>query len=1170
MFSPRTAWRWPVMCLAVTCGFMIPARATQQTITVQQGLNGYTGARDTWVSRLDWDTPLQYTVNYGWNESLILSRDAGDNPLLRFDLTAIPANSEIISAELWLYNTEPSSYDGAQDFARRVRLFRVLRDWDEGNQVNSPVDAAGKHGATGDHAFDYYPGEGSDVPWAGRGMTAGQDYLENYESYADVVNAGWYAWDLAALARGWVRGEYGNHGLVLRDATGYADNHRDWRTFVSSQATDDPNRRPKLVIVYDPDVPLADAGPDQTDFAWDGGPIWLDGSGSHDRPGGDDQSLQFRWEVRRAAFGSSFSGEVYAGTETTAPFTPDHAGEWELELTVTNNVGAMARDTVSLRLLRIPATHPRIYLDGPALEQLRDRAIPGNPRWAAVLEEADDPGGSMLAKALVGLVSGQDDYCDQAVAAALDLAGAAYNYGTKAAEVATVYDWCHHRLSAGQRNTFIDFFNAWGDNERTNPYSADYPGWGNYWPRYSSSFATMGLASFRENPRAQEWLDEYRYRRFGDYELDLLDEIAAGGAWPEGMVYDWIANPSRVKAVEAWRVATGEDLFRSTDWFRERFGYLLLHRWPGLGDYYGHPYHPYVSTGDSERNRASLANYERIMALILIGRFPDEPLARQLQAYLAAPPTDYSLGFVSHEEFLWFDPETPAESPSLLTHYAAGTGTVLMRSGWPDGAADTSPVATCVTFQCGDHYSYHQHYDQNSFTLWKRSDLAIDSGVYSGDGLSDHDINYYVRTIAHNTLVVYNPAEDFSSARPDATSIDGGQRTLYPASRSPQSIEYFNRYRTQYETGDITRFEDTPGYTYILGDATAAYNNPAYCQAMDTALAGNTAKVSRFAREFVYLRPAPGQENLPGAECVFLLDRVGVTDPAYSGANTKLLFHTVGRPEVLGTATPVSPGEDLFAGADSAMADWDNGRLYIRRLLPATADFRRVGGRAQKAFWVFGLNHDWHWDPSEPQPRPVTDFDDFPYGEWRLELEPADTGLEHAFLTVLFPTDTAAAMPEARLVEAAGMAGAHLTTGTPDRLVLAATDPGGAAPASAFQYAYSSSDETWHLILDLPAGGSFRVTTARVGNEVEVEIAPDGAGAFQASPRGTLEFIVPATPAGDLDGDGLVTALDLALLAGYLADNPVPEFTAGRDRADLDGDGRVTVVDLVMLFVSLL
>ena len=68
-------------------------------------------------------------------------------------------------------------------------------------------------------------------------------------------------------------------------------------------------------------------------------------------------------------------------------------------------------------------------------------------------------------------------------------------------------------------------------------------------------------------------------------------------------------------------------------------GYLLLHRWPEVGDQFGYKYHVYPSIGDTERNRGSMANYGRIMGLILIDRFSAEPLAHQLQAYMAAPPT---------------------------------------------------------------------------------------------------------------------------------------------------------------------------------------------------------------------------------------------------------------------------------------------------------------------------------------------------------------------------------------------------------------------------------------------------------------------------------------------------------------------------------------------------
>jgi hypothetical protein len=70
-------------------------------------------------------------------------------------------------------------------------------------------------------------------------------------------------------------------------------------------------------------------------------------------------------------------------------------------------------------------------------------------------------------------------------------------------------------------------------------------------------------------------------------------------------------------------------------------------------------------------------------------------------------------------------------------------------------------------------------------------------------------------------------------------------------------------------------------------------------------------------------------------------------------------------------------------------------------LLPAAHNIRKVGGRGVKAFWVFDANYDWHWDAGEAQPRPTNDFEDVPYGKWRLELGPAGTVLDHNFLAVL-------------------------------------------------------------------------------------------------------------------------------------------------------------------------
>ncbi len=1082
---------------------MASADAGDVVRVFQMGQNGYAGVHDTWVSTATWDNPPQTTVNYGQNEGLSLFRNGMDNPLIRFDLGVIPSNSFISKAVLRLYNTTRSSYSGTRDFARRVQLHRVLGDWDEGNQAQSPVNAPGKHGATGEKAFDYYSGEGQDVPWTALGLASGSDYAATAESFVDVVNEGWYEWDVTALAHDIVLGRQANYGMVLRDASGYTDDHMDWRTFVSSQAAGTPERRPMLVVTYNPDTPVADAGADQEEMSWNGGAVTLDGSGSHDRPGGNGAGLTYTWRIVQSAYGSGKSGTVYSGASPEARFKPDVPGEWEMELQVVNDLGESATDRLRLRLYRISATHPRIYLTAEKLAALRTRAVESNPTWVQLKAQADNPDGHMHAKALVSQVLGRASYCDQAITSALGTIAQPSNTAFEAGDIALVYDWCHEQLGSGQKTTFIGYMNGWAARETSTPHDTNVPGWVNYWPNYSYSFSLVGLATYGDNPEAKKWLDELRLRRYRDIDLPLLDRIAAGGAWPEGMIYDWIANHPRVKSLEAWRTATGEDLFKSTAWYRERLGYLLLHHWPGVADQWGYFYHPYVSTGDTERNRASIGNYERIMALILIERFPTEPLARQLQAYLSAPPVHGSMSFLCHEEFLWFNPDQRSSPPRLLTHYAAGTGTLFMRSAWPSGAPDTNPSPTILTFQSGDHFTYHQHYDQNSFTLFKYGDLAVDSGVYSGNGLSYHDVNYYVRTIAHNTLVVFNPLEDFRAVRADAVSNDGGQRTVYPASRSPGSIEYYDQHFVHYDTGDMVRLEDAPLYTYARGDATKAYNNPTYNQAMDTGLGDNTAKVKRFQREFVYLRPfAPDRSDY-----VVIFDRVGVTQRAFSAENTKLLFHTLGEPKVGGTAQTITPGETLHANADYATAVSGGGKLFMKFLLPQQRNIRKVGGRDLKAFWVFGETYDWHWSSNDPKPRPVNDFEEVPYGEWRLELEPADTALDHNFLTVLHPAPRAkAVMPPTTLVTGKGISGAHIADPATARIVLFSSDVDGRPPGQALSYSFPETGRVHQLIVNLKPGARYTLATGVKDHGRQVTLTPDAAGMLRTSGKGVLSF----------------------------------------------------------------
>jgi hypothetical protein len=1092
-----------------------------RTAIFQLGLNDASHVVDTFVSTLSWAVPPQYSNNYGRSASLVVSRNGGEVALMRFGLDSLPSNSAVLSATLELYNTTTTGGDPPR--ARRIMAHRMLRGWDEGNRTNTPVSVPGAIGATGDFAKRFFDHPQSNELWGARGMASGIDYAATEEFYVDVTQPGWYAWDVTTLVRGWVRGEAANHGFALRNPTGWQEANPDDRTFRSSQYAD-TEFRPRLVVQYNPDVPYADAGADRLLRDWNGGPITLDGSASRDRPGGDD-TLWYIWRITRAGYGSTRSGILYEGTQPNIFFTPDIAGDWEFELSARNSLGETASDRLRVQLQTMTTERPRIYFNAAGRDALRERAVASNPYWTRVLTAANgyQP---HRAQALAWQMTGSNAFGYAAISNAFQLM-ATGSGGELGADIALVYDWCYDLLTPEQRTNMVAWMNGWAvANRWGSPDAFVYadPGWGNYWPRYTYSFALIGIACWGDNDRAEEWLDEYRHTRLGAFDIPKIQHIPGGG-WPEGPVYDWIANRPFLKGLEAWRVAMGENIFESAPWYRDRLGDLLLRRWPGVTNEWSTVYHPYPATGDSERNRSALGAYERTIAWIVASRFPDDPRADELRAYLSAPPANFTATFMADEEFLWGHPhpDGAAVAPQTVLHHAHSLGTVYARSGWPSGAADTNASATHLIFQCGDHYSYHQHLEQNSLTLFRERDLLVDSGVYSGDGLSYHDRNYYVRTIAHNTLIVYNPTETFHNARPDATSNDGGQRDFHPASRAPQTVDQFLTFSNQYETGDILRMADRPLYTYVLGDATAAYNNPDYNQStLSAAYSGNVAKVSRFLREVAYLRPLV--HNRPSdlnQDAVILLDRVAVTQPQFSGSNTKLLFHVLNQPTVSGVSTTaVSAGETVIGTPTFAHADVDHARLYIQPLAPAARNLRIVGGRGEKAFWVFDDNYDWHFNPSSPQPRPVNEFESIPYGEWRMELEPADSELEHVFLTFLHPTTTNHPPPAVALVTNAALIGAHWKAAALDRVALFPSAPDGAAPTGTLTWAYTATNGALNLLFGLTPNSRYDLTIDRNDSHVTPTLTPSPEGNWTVDDQGTLAFF-DVDASVDTDSDGL-------------------------------------------------
>ena len=93
-----------------------------------------------------------------------------------------------------------------------------------------------------------------------------------------------------------------------------------------------------------------------------------------------------------------------------------------------------------------------------------------------------------------------------------------------------------------------------------------------------------------------------------------------------------------------------------------------------------------------------------------------------------------------------------------------------MRDGWGKNS-------TWIAFNAGPYFAKHQHLDQNQFTIYHKGYLAIDGGADYTDIESPHYLNYYRRTIAHNSILVYEPAENFFWSDNVLTAAnDGGQR----------------------------------------------------------------------------------------------------------------------------------------------------------------------------------------------------------------------------------------------------------------------------------------------------------------------------------------------------------------------------------------------------------
>ncbi len=654
-------------------------------------------------------------------------------------------------------------------------------------------------------------------------------------------------------------------------------------------------------------------------------------------------------------------------------------------------------DTIALPVAAF-GEHPRLLITQAYIDQtLKPRAAREGAPWTVFYEyvssggpdeDADwSPGTALRSLALAWLVTGENDYVRRAKSVMVGLVNAVESdpvmdgsggldgpFMENVAALAVGYDWLYDALTAEDRAALRETLLR--ASKRLRDPTADEDGiiwvdgqlsaFGNYEPRWLWAITATALALWGEADLAPTLMQFSRDILTGTI-IPALD-LQQGGAWAEGPVYGFIANWPKVQTALAWWTAAGENYFDDTTWWYDRLAYDMFLYQPAESRTYnedwGDPMHSYPSIiGDSERYHGVFV-YGRAQDLLLRAVFAGSEHASWMDWFLRQPP-DSMPGWMAVEEFLWRDPSWPGFPPPLTTWYAPYNGHVFMRSNWINSANQLDETATYVSFNAGDRLSYHQFYDEGSFTLFHNGeDLVVRSGVYSGDGTSDHDANYYVRTIAGNTILICDLAEDFDDIRPnndrEVWLNDCGQRSMDPASRTAINVDYLVENWRSYDTGSITRFGENGGVTYMRADITGAYNSTVYTTPE------NRAKVSAVIRELVYWRPGT----------LIVSDRVVTTYPSYT---PMVVFHFQTEPTPSG----------LFFGSlvrDSA--------VYMQNLLP-NSQVTMVPG-----YQVAGENVNTSWG------EPVgNNFERDPYGFFRLEITPGQPNLDHWFLTAFIAQD---------------------------------------------------------------------------------------------------------------------------------------------------------------------
>jgi Heparinase II C-terminal domain/Heparinase II/III-like protein len=671
------------------------------------------------------------------------------------------------------------------------------------------------------------------------------------------------------------------------------------------------------------------------------------------------------------------------------------------------------RDAFGTQVPIPPQEHPRLYLRARDLGDLRRRLDDPvlQPIWRSLLKHASDnvqirletgalryllDRDAALARRTVadGLSTLEHSTFDMKVE---DISRA---IGRMMVTGAIVYDWCYPVLTAGEKQRFQQ-----QEVRLAKLMESGYPPFdGDYLTSHGSEWMIMrdllsaGVALYDEFPE----MYLYAANRFFKGHLPARNFWYEGQAFHQGSAYAETRVSSELYPLFIFDRMGFPRLYNPSQQFV-----------PYLWIYMRRPDGQLLRSGDGQ------SITPRLRSLLIASYYGDGYV---LGDYLRNP----GVGEMNEIfELLWRDPDLqplPRHDLPLSRYMGSPFGWMVARTAWDAESVIAEMKVNIYNF------ADHQHMDAGAFQIYYKGPLAIDSGLYegaNGDFGSPHHVNYYQRTIAHNSLLVYNPDEQFVRYS-GGTRNDGGQRWLRG---EPKDLaQLFTR---GYQTGKVLGQgfgpdPQSPNYTYLEGDITQAYSE----------------KVKEVKRSFVFLnltaRAAPDATRA----ALIVFDRVVATNPAFK---KYWLLHSMEEPAIVGNTTSVALSERGWTG-----------RLRNTTLLPKAdnTELVKVGGPG-KEFWVFGQNYPNHPDHGDPA--------DYEIGAWRIELSPRRPQAVDYFLNVM-EVGAAKVGGAVEKLEAPGLVGARVA----DRVIWFSA--GGARAKGPVSFTVKAAGTLEYLVTDLVSG----------------------------------------------------------------------------------------------------